>query len=276
MNFDSEEIAALATKLGDDGGEESFNERLSKIISNEKLAFYFHTLAEELDSMEARTPEYIFRTALEKTRPDGHIASSKENLASTIVNALLNAGFGKDKFMMGEEDSWIGKNKLEGVITATASIGMITMWDCEKGVDELNKYVDASDPLVVSGALMGLGLVHSGVKNEFDPVIALCGDKLESEAGALKVGAIVGLGMAYAGSEREDVLEMMAPLIMDPNYNIDLNALAALNLGLVCVGSCNEEVAQCVIETLMERPPEALEHPMARFFGLALGLIYFG
>lgn len=42
---------------------------------------------------------------------------------------------------------------------------MITMWDCENGVEELNKYVDANDPLVVSGALMGLGLVHSGVRN---------------------------------------------------------------------------------------------------------------
>ena len=40
---------------------------------------------------------------------------------------------------------------------------------------------------------------------------------------------------------------MMAPLIIDPNFNIDLNALAALNLGLVFVGSCNAEVAQCVI-----------------------------
>ena len=226
--------------------------------------------------MEPRTPEYIFRTALEKGRAEAMISSSKENLASTIVNAFLNAGFGKDKFMLGGEESWIGKNKQEGVITATASIGMITMWDCENGVEELNKYMDANDPLVVSGALMGLGLVHSGVRNEFDPVIALCGDKLESEAGALKVGAVVGLGMAYAGSEREDVLEMMAPLIIDPNYNIDLNALAALNLGLVFVGSCNAEVAQCVIETLMERTPEALEHPMARYFGLALGLIYFG
>lgn len=29
------------------------------------------------------------------------ISSSKENLASTIVNAFLNAGFGKDKFMLG-------------------------------------------------------------------------------------------------------------------------------------------------------------------------------
>ena len=124
--------------------------------------------------MDPRTPEYVFRTALEKTRAEGLISSAKENLASTIVNALLNAGYGKDKYMLGSEESWIGWNKLEGVITATASVGMLTMWDCENGVEELNKYMDASDPLVVSGALMGLGLVHSGVKNEFDPVIALC------------------------------------------------------------------------------------------------------
>ena len=174
VNYEAEAIQALAERVGGKDEAEALNERLSKIISNEKLSEYFHNLGNELDSMDPRTPEYVFRTALEKTRAEGLISSAKENLASTIVNALLNAGYGKDKYMLGSEESWIGRNKLEGVITATASVGMLTMWDCENGVEELNKYMDASDPLVVSGALMGLGLVHSGVKNEFDPVIALC------------------------------------------------------------------------------------------------------
>lgn len=37
------------------------------------------------------------------------------------------------------------------------------MWDVENGVDEFNKYLDSKDRLIVSGALMGLGLIHSGV-----------------------------------------------------------------------------------------------------------------
>ena len=62
---------------------------------------------------------------------------------------------------------------------------------------------------------------------------------MASDDGVLKIGAIVGLGIAYAGSEREDILEVLGSLILDENYNIDINALAALNLGLVFVGSCN-------------------------------------
>ena len=75
----------------------------------------------------------------------------------------MNAGYGKDMFMLGPEKTWIEENKDEGVITATASLGMILMWDVENGVDEFNKYLDSKDKLVVSGALMGLGLIHSGV-----------------------------------------------------------------------------------------------------------------
>lgn len=72
---------------------------MSKIISNEKVSFYFKTLAKELDSLEPRTPEYVFRLKMEKTR--SAIPSAKENLASTIVNGFLNAGYGKDMFMLG-------------------------------------------------------------------------------------------------------------------------------------------------------------------------------
>ena len=84
----------------------------------------------------------------------------------------------------------------------------------------------------------------------------MCEEKLESEDGVLKIGAIVGLGIAYAGSEREDILEILGSLILDENYNIDINALAALNLGLIFVGSCNEDVVESIIETLSLKTKE--------------------
>jgi len=42
------------------------------------------------------------------------------------------------------------------------------------------------------------------------------------------------------------------------------------------VGSCSEEVAQAVCQTLMDRPAAMLDSPFARFFGLTLGLVYLG
>jgi 26S proteasome regulatory subunit N1 len=53
-------------------------------------------------------------------------------------------------------------------------------------------------------------------------------------------------------------------------------ALAALSLGHVFVGSCNEEVGSALVQRLMEASDEELNHPMARFLPLGLGLLFFG
>ncbi len=43
----------------------------------------------------------------------GNVAvdSARQNLASSFVNAFLNAGFGADKLLMDEKSKWIYKNK---------------------------------------------------------------------------------------------------------------------------------------------------------------------
>lgn len=53
-------------------------------------------------------------------------------------------------------------------------------------------------------------------------------------------------------------------------------AFAAISLGLVYVGSCNEEVAQGIILALMDRSESDLEEPLIRFLPLGLGLLYLG
>lgn len=46
-----------------------------------------------------------------------NIDSARANLASTFVNAFVNAGFGNDKLMVGaaEGESWVYKNKEHGL-----------------------------------------------------------------------------------------------------------------------------------------------------------------
>jgi len=55
-----------------------------------------------------------------------------------------------------------------------------------------------------------------------------------------------------------------------------MSALAALSLGLIFVGTRNEDVVTIIIETLQERPENQLNMTMARFFGVALGLLFLG
>ena len=86
------------TYEGDDEDE------LNEIIGNEKLSEEFLKVAQDLDVMDPKTPEDIYKSHLAETggfsrRREGNVVvdSARANLASTYVNAFVNAGFGNDK-----------------------------------------------------------------------------------------------------------------------------------------------------------------------------------
>jgi len=64
---------------------ETKNEDLYKIISNEKLYEHFKGLARDLDVLEPKHPDQVFKTHLEerKNNPNAAIDSAKVNLATT-------------------------------------------------------------------------------------------------------------------------------------------------------------------------------------------------
>jgi 26S proteasome regulatory subunit N1 len=72
------------------------------------------------------------------------------------------------------------------------------------------------------------------------------------------------------------VLDLLTPIVQDSKVGIDLAGFAAVALGLIYVGSCNEDVAQSIVLALMERSEAELGEPLARFLCLGLGLLYLG
>lgn len=68
----------------------------------------------------------------------------------------------------------------------------------------------------------------------------------------------------------------MTPILGDASAPLDVIAFAAISLGLVYVGSCNEEVAQAIIFALMDRSESELGEPLTRLLPLGLGLLYLG
>ena len=80
-------------------------EELNEAIGNEKLSEEFLKVAQDLDVMDPKTPEDIYKSHLAETggfsrRRDAGgavVDSARANLASTYVNAFVNAGFGQDK-----------------------------------------------------------------------------------------------------------------------------------------------------------------------------------
>ena len=47
---------------------------------------------------------------------------------------------------------------------------MIILWDVDSGLAQIDKYFHSNDNHVISGALLGVGIVNCGVKNDCDPV----------------------------------------------------------------------------------------------------------
>ena len=66
---------------------------------------------------------------------------------------------------------------------------------------------------MVAGALLAIGVVNCGVQNENDPAFALISDYATNSDPGIRAGAILGLGLAYAGTQKEEVQELLVPLV---------------------------------------------------------------
>eukprot|EP00871_Galdieria_phlegrea_P000723 jgi/Galph1/1651/GphlegSOOS_G347.1 len=108
------------------------------------------------------------------------------------------------------------------MLSATASYGALMLWDVDNGLAELDKYMYASEDYVQAGALLGIGIVSSGIRRS--------------------------LGFAYAGTCRAEVQELLIPIVADASASLDSICFAALSLGLVFRGSADEEL----VSTLMQ------------------------
>ncbi|ETI40005.1 hypothetical protein F441_14367 [Phytophthora nicotianae CJ01A1] len=266
----------------EDESEASANE----IIGNSDLSDKFLALARDLDVMEAKTPEDIYKSHLSETASVGRgrdsgsqpADSARANLASTFVNALVNAGYGTDKLMTPEGNTWLYKNKKHGMMSAAASLGMIMLWNVEEGITQIDKYLYSGDEYVKAGAILGVGVVSAGIRNDCDPALALLSEHIDSGNCSIRCASCLGLGIAYAGSAREDVSELLIPVVSHADENADIQEVsyAALALGMVEVGTCDEEAGSVLMQRLMESSDAELDSSCARFLALGLGLLYLG
>ncbi|CAG8655494.1 46371_t:CDS:10 [Gigaspora margarita] len=257
------------------------DDKIQDILNNTHLTKHFIALAKELDVLEPKTPEDIYKSHLENIRPgfsSGSVDSARQNLASTFVNAFVNAGFGNDKLIsIDDGNAWIYKNKDNGMLSAAASIGLIMLWDVDAGLAQLDKYLYSTEDYIKAGALLAIGLVNTGVRNENDPAFALLSEHIEGAASSnMRICTIVGLGMAYAGSKRADVRDLLLPLVSDTTLTMEVASLAALSLGLVFAGDCNGDITSTILQTMMERDDSQLKETWGRFMGLGLALLYLG
>lgn len=265
--------------------ESEEDQAIMECLSNEKLPNHFKSLAKELNILDPKMPEDIYKSHLESSRTAGltNVDSARHNLASAFVNAFTNAGFGNDKMMLnsgeGDKTSWVWKTKDDGMLSTTASLGMLVRWDIESGLDQIDKYTYASEDQIKAGALLAIGILNSGVRIDAEPALALLsGDEnIGSKNVPTRMASIMGLGLACAGTNKDDLLELLLPIVEDTSLEMQVSAMAALSLGLIFVGSSNDRVSEAIITTLLdEERQKQLKDKWTRFMSLGLALLFFG
>lgn len=254
---------------------------IADCLGNTQLPQHFKTLAKELNILDPKVPEDIYKSHLESGRNTGPATdSAKGNLANAFVNAFVNAGFGQDKLMMvGDDSSYVWKTKDDGMLSTTATMGMLLQWDIEGGLDKIDQYQQSTVNEIKEGALLAYGVLGSGVKIEGDPIMSLLGDDdiLQNGRPQMRIAAIMGLGLSYAGSAREDLLELLLPIVEDNSLEMSLSGMAAVALGMIFVGSSNYQVAEAIALQMMDDDRQnQLKDKWARFMALGLALVYFG
>jgi 26S proteasome regulatory subunit N1 len=110
----------IPLELDDDEKEE--DPELQECLNNTRMPDHFKALAKELNILDPKVPEDIYKSHLESSRTAGltNTDSARHNLASAFVNAFVNAGFGTDKMMLvegGIKSSWVWKTKDDGMLS---------------------------------------------------------------------------------------------------------------------------------------------------------------
>ena len=106
--------------------------------------------------------------------------------------------------------------------------------------------------------------------------MALLSEHVNDAKATYRIASIVGLGLAYAGTRRADVLDLLLPLVSDTTLTMEVSSMAALSLGLVFAGSCNGDIVSTILQTMMERDESVLKESFSRMLGLGLALLFLG
>lgn len=161
--------------------DQQIHQNMIDIVGNKNLSQYYKQLASDLDVLEPKHPDQIYKDEQKKT-----VDSSKMNLANTYVNGFVHLGMGQDSLMLNkqnektnEDGHWIYKLKNDGMIAGSGSIGMICMWDLHNGGDNISEYLDLKDGYIKMGAHIGVGLYSQTVYDDCDQAKAILSESLD-------------------------------------------------------------------------------------------------
>ncbi len=270
--------------LDDEDVSKKMDGEVLEILRNYKQTDYYKSLAKSLELMEPKHPEDVFKSHLEdkKGNKNKKIESSKTNMAYSIASAFINAGFGTEVLLSKKENNWIFKNKEQGIQCLISGIGLINIWDYLEGPNKVYELAGKKETDIFkrSGRNIGLGICLCGVHDENEVAIAVLLEELKDKNLDIKISAVFGLGLAAAGSQNQKLHEILIGVLGDFSYGFEMSAFVSLALGLIFLGSSDEDVFNDLFSILMTRneggKSKIFESPFFVIYILGMGLLCLG
>ena len=257
---------------------------LIEIMRNYKRFEYFRILGKNLELLEPKHPEDVFKSHLEdkKGGDSKKLESYKINMAYSIASAFVNAGFGTEVLLSKKDSDWIYKNKEEGITCLLAGLGLINIWDYLEGPGKLYEYAGNKETDVYRrcGRNLGLGLSLTSIHDDNDIAVAVLLEELQDKNINIKVSALFGLALAAAGTQNENLMNPLLEVFQDFSYGFEVSAFVSLALGLIFIGSSSEDVFNELFSILITRNEESkgkiFESPFFTIYVLGIGLLCLG
>lgn len=199
------------------------------------------------------------------------------------------------------------------MLSAAASQGLVWRWDIDTGLSQCDRFLYVNDDYIKAcflkcgpfdvvtfqaGTLLAIGIISSGIQDPCDPASALLMDHVHSDRSVMRIGSILGLGLAYANSKRETVTKNedggvifeLKKVLSDAkpsannevwqslkhSYALQVKGLTGLALGFILVGTADHQVASEMLQGLMEKSELELADTNMRFLALGIALIFLG
>ena len=256
---------------------------LLEIMRNYKQSEYFRILAKNLELLEPKHPEDVFKSHLEDKKAESKkLESYKINMAYSIASGFINAGFGSEVLITKKDSDWIFKNKEEGLTCMLGGLGLVNIWDYLEGPGRLYEYAGNKETDIYkrAGRDIGLGISLSNIHDDNDIAVAVLLEEIQDKNLNVKISALFGLGLAAAGTQNQNLIAPLLEVFQDFSYGFEVSAFVSLALGLIFIGSSSEEVFNELFSILISRNEESkgkiFESPFFVLYVLGIGLLCLG
>jgi len=126
--------------------------------------------------------------------------------------------------------------------------------------------------------MLGIGITNASVRDTFNVPFGYAVDNMGPESSPLvKQVTAFALGLSYAGTPNTPDVTELLKTAYDDGPSLEVESHIALALGLIHSGTCDSELTELFVNSLMERDTKKeLVSPYSRYLCLALGLLFLG